>query len=282
MKKFDVVFSNPPYNKNKDLKILKSLFEEHISNNIVFIHPSGYLLDKKFKTKLYNYIRNTNYLESVNMFWGNKLFGIKLFSPCCISVWNTNKTTDECSVTDNAISHTKYTCKINSISIHPAAVNIWKPVIKCNKNLITELTPPGQLSDYSVKFALIRGHVYDSGGYMDDFFTLICKEIETNKCGQSFEFGDHVHMKLHWSFNNETERVNFINYCKTKIVRFILSCIKVGGHIDSGELEVIPWLDFTKEWNDAKLCEEFNINNKLWNYINNFIPDYYEDYISGF
>ena len=58
---------------------------------------------------------------------------------------------------------------------------LWKPVIKCNKNLITELTPPGQLSNYSVKFALIRGHVYDSGGYMDDFFTLICKEIETNK-----------------------------------------------------------------------------------------------------
>ena len=65
-------------------------------------------------------------------------------------------------------------------------------------------------------------------------------------------------------------------------MRFILSCIKVGGHIDSGELEIIPWLDFTQEWNDKKLCELFNINNKLWNYIDNFIPDYYEDYISGF
>jgi len=93
-KKFDIIFSNPPYNGNLDLKIIKSLFEENTADNIVFVHPAGYLLDKKFKTKLYNELRNTNYLESVNLFWGNKLFDIKLFYPCCVSVWNTNKTDD--------------------------------------------------------------------------------------------------------------------------------------------------------------------------------------------
>jgi hypothetical protein len=282
VKKFDVVFSNPPYNGNLDLKILKSLFEQKISKKIVFVHPAGYLLDKKFKTKLYNDIRNNNYLESVNMFWGNKLFDIKLTYPCCISTWNTNKTNDDCFVYDNAISQTKYVCKINDISIHPAWVNAWFKQLNYNKNLITELTPNGELTDYSVKFALIRGHVHDSGGYMDDYFTLICKDIETNKCDHTFAFGNHVHTKLHWAFNSEDERENFINYCKTKIVRFILSGIKAGNHLDSGELEVIPWLDFTKEWDDKKLCEEFGISEELWKYIDNFIPDYYDDYYSGF
>jgi hypothetical protein len=65
-------------------------------------------------------------------------------------------------------------------------------------------------------------------------------------------------------------------------VRFILSCYKSTSHIDNGELEVIPWMDFTKEWDDKKLCEEFGISAELWKYIDNFIPDYYEDYKSGF
>ena len=272
----------PPYNKNLDLKILKSLFEQKISNNIIFVHPAGYLLDKKFKTKLYNELKNTNYLEFVNMFWGNKLFDIWLFCPCCISVWNTNKISDKCTVNDNAISQTKYVCKINDISIHPLWINEWYKTLNFNKNLMTELTQHGQLTDYSVKFALIRGHVHELAGYSNDFFSLICKDITDNKCDHTFRFGNHVNCKLHWSFDNEEERENFLNYCKTKIVRFLLSRYKVNCSLDRGELYYIPWMDFTQEWNDKKLCEVFNISNELWKYIDNFIPDYYEDYKSGF
>ena len=286
VKKFDVIFSNPPYNGNLDLKILKSLFEQKVSDKIVFVHPAGYLLDKKFKTKLYNELRNTNYLESVNMFWGNKLFDIKLFMPCCISVWNTNKADDNCSVNDNAISKSKYTCKINDISIHPDWVNTWFKTLKFNKNFITELTPHGQLSDYSVRFALIRGNAHESDGYMEDFFSLICEDADKNKCDYTFEFSaasrEHGCVQAHWSFNNESERENFLNYCKTKMVRFILSFVKNGPNVGRGELEIIPWLDFTQEWNDKKLCEEFGISEELWKYIDNFIPDYYDDYYSGF
>ena len=43
-KKFDIVFSNPPYNDNLDLKILEKVFP--IAKNIVFIHPSIFILDK--------------------------------------------------------------------------------------------------------------------------------------------------------------------------------------------------------------------------------------------
>ena len=83
---------------------------------------------------------------------------------------------------------------------------------------------------------------------------------------------------LLWSFNTENERQNFINYCKSKFARFCLSLRKVGSHLDRTEILYVPWLDFTQEWNDAKLCKEFGISEELWKYIDNFIPDYYDDY----
>jgi hypothetical protein len=287
VKKFDVIFSNPPYNGNLDLKILKSLFEQKVSDKIVFVHPAGYLLDKKFKTNLYNELRNTNYLESVNMFWGNKLFDIKLFMPCCISARNTHKTSDECEVNDNAVSKAEYSCKINDISVHGKYFQNVKCYLNNEyDNLLNHIQNQENLSDYSVRFALIRGNAHESDGYCSDYFTLLCEDINKNKCDHTFRFSEASKKsgqpKPAFSFNNETERENFLNYCKSKFVRFLMSLTKHGANITRGELSVIPWLDFTKEWNDAKLCKEFGISEELWNYIDSFIPDYYDDYKSGF
>ena len=85
--------------------------------------------------------------------------------------------------------------------------------------------------------------------------------------------------RLCWSFSTEKDRLNFAKYLNTKIVRFISSLIKISQNYD---MTYVPWLDFTQEWNDAKLCKEFGISEELWNYIDNFIPDYYDDYKSGF
>jgi hypothetical protein len=166
-KKFDIVFSNPPYNNNLDLKILKSLFEYRIAAQIIFVHPPIFLLDKKFNNKLYNELRNTNYLETVNLFWGNNLFNIELQSPCSITVWNTNKISDECSVTDNAFinwtsNEAKYTCKINDISLHGKIGNTYKHIFhisdKYSSILDHRVFPDySNITNFSVKFSRIRG-----------------------------------------------------------------------------------------------------------------------------
>ena len=282
-KHFDIVFSNPPYNNNIDLKILQTVFD--YADKVVFIHPSTFLLDKKFKTKIYNEIRNTNYLEKTIFIWGNMLFDIWLSVPIVISAWNKNHNSNIVEVIDSAITNSKYTCSVNDISVHGEYFQKVKQFLNCENNLQNNITDENELTDYSVKFALIRGHANTNKynvSYNDDFFSLIALDNELNKCDPTFRFGNHVHMKLHWAFSSEEERNNFIGYCKTKIVRFLLSLIKINAHVDSGELKVIPWMDFTQEWNDKKLCEEFNIDKELWNYINKFIPDYYEDYKSGF
>ena len=49
--KFDVVFSNPPYNSNIDIKILNEIID--IADEFVVVHPSTWLIDIKDKSKLY-------------------------------------------------------------------------------------------------------------------------------------------------------------------------------------------------------------------------------------
>ena len=289
-KHFDIVFSNPPYNGNIDLKILQIMFNH--SDKIIFIHPSTFLLDKKFKTKIYNDVRNTNYLEKAILVWGNMLFDIWLFCPLTISVWNKKHDSNIVEVIDTAITNSKYTCSVNDISVHGEYFQKIKHFLNCENNLQNNITDENELTDYSVKFALIRGHANvknNISGYNEDFFTIAAINDELNKCDHTFRLSESAKSHTNngknfplFTFPSEAERENFLSYCKTKIVRFLLSLVKMNANMYAGELEVIPWMDFTQEWNDKKLCEEFGIDEELWQYIDKFIPDYYEDYDDGF
>ena len=49
--KFDLVFSNPPYNSNIDIKILNEIID--VADEFVIVHPSTWLIDiKNRNTKL--------------------------------------------------------------------------------------------------------------------------------------------------------------------------------------------------------------------------------------
>ena len=41
-------------------------------------------------------------------------------------------------------------------------------------------------------------------------------------------------------------------------------------------------MDFKQEWYDKKLVEYFEITEEEWKYIDKLIPNYYDDYLSGF
>ena len=280
IKRFDCVFSNPPYNKNADLKILKEI--KNLYNYAIIVHPAGYLFDKKFKNNIYNEIRNTNHLEKIITFWGNNIFNISLFTPCCISIWNNFNEFENVTVVDNAITKSTYSCNINNISVHgEKTFNELKTKLNNHINmygsLISNITPHKNLTDFSVRFQRFAGRSNGEKSFWGDFFTLLMKDKDKHKCDHAF----NKH-KLCWTFNSEKERENFLNYCTTKFVRFILSLRKSNAHLDSGELDLIPWLDFSQEWNDKKLVEYFGITKEEWEYINKFIPDYYDDYVSGF
>ena len=278
VKKFDVVFSNPPYTKNIDLKILKSLF--NVAKSIIFVHPMGFLFDKKNLEKLYTDIKNSNFLESVTTFWGNHIFNIKSFLPVGITKWNTNKSDDECIF--NSVK-----MKINDISFYDKKyfneIKELKNKIKSYLSIFDKRNISNDVSNFSIKFSQVRGHIQKLGGWNNDFFSMITLGNE-NFVDSTVSYPEHIKdkQKLLWSFETENERKNFVKYCKSKFARFCLSFRKVGNHLDNTEICEIPWMDFTQEWNDANLCKEFGISEELWNYINKFIPDYYDDYKSGF
>ena len=116
--------------------------------------------------------------------------------------------------------------------------------------------------------------VSDKKTIKDDFYGVVSNnqnEIETKNKSQDvcFSRGSYLY------FNSEIERTNFINYMKTDFARFCLSIYKIRKDFDAGEMELIPWLDFTEEWDDDKLFKKFNVSKELQGYIREFLPDYY-------
>ena len=289
-KHFDIVFSNPPYG-NIDLKILQVLYTNNITDNAVFIHPAGWLFDLKEKSQAMQFkAALKNYLKSAFIFDGCKVFktstgdNLEFHFPEVITVFSNNKAdTEKIQITDELIHKTYQADTIFDISIfHDMKKLLFNNLIsKTQKdNLLIHTS-----NDKKYTFALMRiignarkaDNTKNSGYpyFGPKFFTLIPKNMEDQS---------NYTMKTHdvFSFDTEAELNNFKKFLTTKVARICLAWLKISQHIDSGRAACVPWLDFTQEWNDAKLCEEFNIDEELWQYIDKFIPDYYEDYKSGF
>ena len=45
-----------------------------------------------------------------------------------------------------------------------------------------------------------------------------------------------------------------------------------------GELNQIPWMNFTKSYSDKTLRDIWHIDDGLWKFIDKSIPDIYSDY----
>jgi site-specific DNA-methyltransferase (adenine-specific) len=110
---------------------------------------------------------------------------------------------------------------------------------------------------------------------LDDFYTMVMKNSDDNKGIRQPNLNKPGNPTPTFEFNTEAERDNFINYLKTDFARFCLSLLKNNGHLSSGEMELIPWLDFTEEWDDDKLFKKFNVSQDLQDYIRDFLPDFH-------
>jgi len=279
--KFDLVFSNPPYNKNIDIKILNEVLP--VADEWVIIHPSLWLLESKGVFKAYSDFRTKikNKLVSVEMFNGNGIFDIQLNVPIVITHIDTRSDTK----TQVEYFDERYTVdSINDITKFGIA---WETLVKPFYNQMSEYcTTNGSVWSNKTAFSLtdsskfhcqladIRGSKNLNSKTKDlvksDFYTMTVRDnAEDNKTLRKDT------LKNTYEFNTENERDNFIKYLNTDFARFCLAILKTNTHIDSGELSLIPWLDFTEEWNDEKLFKRFDINQKQQEYIQTFLPDFY-------
>jgi hypothetical protein len=112
--------------------------------------------------------------------------------------------------------------------------------------------------------------------YKNDFYTMITVDGKLEKGIRKLTSKSKNNDLIIFAFDTEKERNNFIEYLKTDFVRFCLSFYKINGNLHRGELAIIPWLDFTEKWDDAKLYKKFNVSKELQAYITSFLPDYHK------
>ena len=270
--KFDRCAENPPFNQMVDMDFLAKC--HNICDQVAFIHPSTWLLDEKNKQQKFiktkEIVKNT--LDKIVLFNGNKIFNIQLFVPVAITFFDKEKKSKgiycrDC-INDVELKYDNIH-QINKYSNLDEYLSI-RDKVRIKSNLDNLLNNKNKLNgDYFINTAQIRGHVdLKSNKIMlkDDFYTLVTKDLKVEKLNKKHMF---------FSFNSEKEAENFLNYLKTDFARFCLSIYKSNSQLDRGELEIIPYLDFSKEWTDDKLYKYFNLIESEIEFIKKNIPKYY-------
>ncbi len=300
--KFDLVFSNPPYNIGKssgaDLKIIDSVFD--ISKEMIFIHPATWLYDCELKDKVSNNVKskiNTK-IKSITILPVNTFDDIQL--PNKLDVIHIDKSHNG-GFTMCEIGNQDYVLEsIYDITPLGKEYSMVKPFFINVKKYIDK---HGSMFDHTINVSSIpRGSFHyndewycqlaDAIGQPDrpEYYGFLLKDYEKNlgirKSGLD-EDGNPV-MKIKsgkeyqeepidnsFKFATEQEAKNFINFCRTDFARFCLVISKKGKDLNTGQLKNVPWLDFKQEWDDTKLYAKFQISMQIQDIIKRFIPEYY-------
>jgi hypothetical protein len=295
--KKDFIIINPPYSSGLHLDIFVKSFNDELNDGgtLICVHRETPVITKtpkpNKKTKKYRNIMLNNTSE-ITFFDGNKVFNTaQFFAPLIIS--KVKKDANKSSVKINS-NHLKspYSYEVsdfNDVFIHS---NVEK-TIRIRKKLLDKIdteqlsnfnemsTKKIKNSPYYVNIKQIGGHGMVDGKINKDFYCLVSPKFEydlhnqitdnINNCLTKAGRGGGIRA------NSYYEAVNIFEFMKTKSARFFISLTKIDQNIWDGDmLSVIPYLDFSKEWNDDTLFEYFELEDDLIEYINEYIEPIYD------
>ena len=283
--KFDVIVMNPPYLSEKHLAFFEKGIELVSDDGmLICVHPSTWLISSKDLNrckKSYTTIKKNieNYWKRFELFNGNNMFGIGSYMPLSISFIKKGIGTKK-TIVANTINgrNDEYDniWLVNKFGDIPEFFSL-KNKIESVSNGVNNLDSKKKYTQkdkqekpFCVNLAKIRGNVVQNkneGMFSSDFFTLVPKNLTVEKTKSKWMF---------FGFATKKEADNFLAYIKTKFVRFCLSILKNNSDIEAGEMALIPWFDFSKEWTDIQLRDYFSITKKEWAFIETVIPDYYD------
>lgn len=72
-------------------------------------------------------------------------------------------------------------------------------------------------------------------------------------------------------FDNYEEAQNLYDYLRTKLVRFLILQTLAGMNLSINNFRFVPWLDFTKKWNDEQLYAKYNLSEEEIAFIESMI-----------
>lgn len=305
-KKFDVILSNPPYERTLHIKFLQKFFK--LGNEICTVQPSVWLTGQNKNKNICNIINNVG--ATIDSIKASDYFDAIIAQPMSINYINQIKTQ---KIIFNGKQYNS--CYDIDIVSNDEYLNVFKTYINSllTKNLMTELKAvPGATlarsnyeynqneNSYIVKAAAIRGHGYAKNKELNpDFYTLISNN---NKIVQEYFIGLFKDIKnkkykgygltYYWSFNTKQEAYNFYNYIRTDFCRICLYFSKTSPNLISGSIiKTIPWFDFSdpvfskspSEIDDylfakyiPEVDEETGITrDEIRKHIEELLPDYY-------
>ena len=273
--KFDVIVGNPPYKGDLHLKFLEKAEELTKDDGaICFVHPGAWILDEKPTNKRHVH-KNclnllSNYKTDLEFINGNKEFNAKFFVPCVITTIDKAKSPEGVEVYNRITDTTHKYSSVKEINIRgnkKEYFSLKKKLLEFPNNL-NELVNL-DVGEFCIEISLIRGNVDQETMTKDDFYTFVPRQYEVRLLKDCDK-------RIRFAFEKKLEATNFLNYLKTDFARFALSVYKINGHMSSGELSAVPYMDFTEEWTDEKLFKHFKLSIEEVKLIKDSIPAYYE------
>ena len=282
----DFIVINPPYKEHK------SIFNENFDmlndgGVLICIHPSTPFINRKStkddgKTQKIKEIVS-KYKTRLTLVDGNKIFDAGFFTP--LSITRVEKVLDEkievvYSHIDSTNKEVKVYDKLDDIFIHGNDIVLKikdKIFSKMTTSISDKLSRKGSFDNFYLKINTIGGHPPKTGETKvhPDFYCMIYKENENNIPDLITNLsinGDFNYV----SFSSREEAKNCGDYLMTNFARFCVSLYKINVQFSRGELKAVPYIDFTKKWNDDLLCSKFGISTDEREYMESYIGKWYE------
>lgn len=276
--KFDVVIGNPPYKRDLHLQFLKKAID--LSERfVIFVHPAQWIINNRD-------VKRTNICKEVLKEIEGKVQEITLLDLSKkIPEVKMHSLSDIIFIDKNGVEETlvknevaKKSWKISTFknfSQYGYSKEYANLKVKIKTRISDSLYSHLKADEdkkYFVNIPFVRGHFdFSTEEFLvNDFFTFLPRRYKSEEI-PNFNF---------IGFDNRDEATHLINYLKTYFARACLLLNKTDQRLtgNTGKIvALVPWLDFTKSWDDESLFKHFDLSEKEIQFIYDHIPEYYEE-----
>ena len=267
-KKFDIILSNPPYNRNLHLKFLEKYIQ--LADKVISIQPVRWLqdpfaMDKRSTLKQYeNVAKEINNIDVIsnNNYSSDKLFDIIIYSD--LAIYTINNTDS------NKIDYINFWKK----SRNNIEVSIIEKVCYSDKcEYLSNVIEKNKRDGIRVLIGLFAGNRGNLPVYKDIVYTVdgFVNDKDWTKCKNmgGYEKPENSPLPNSILFNTEKEAENFWkSYKNLKFFKVICDITIQQQNLQESKL---PFLnDYTHEITDNEMFDLFKLTDKEIEYIKDF------------
>ena len=302
-KKFDIVFSNPPYDNGLHEKFDAKFFDI-CKGQICWVSPLSFLLGKRQNKKITDQL--DKYAVDIEQINGNEYFDAAIGGTMGITYVDMREESyhngsyitfdgkkyqkcEEIRTYSNDDLLMKFKSIIEPLYKNDNIDNHLKAVSGAHyKRYIVE-NPKN--NPYIIIIPQFSGHSIARSKQIGEFYAMYSKDRTFENTGGKFNdlnikksrSGTKL-LNFYIQFITEEETYNFWKYAHTLFFQTCMRLIKTAlDEIGGGELKYIPWFDFSdsmfegsSEDIDNELFKKYNISQNIINHLIIDLPNYYD------